>query len=128
MIAPAYIYREFPGCSQHGDREPRQSPAGSVSGEDTAGSLRWSRQLESRGQNIRGVGATHRGSSEDLQRDPLSLQLSTDLLMAFRELPKAEGRVTCEDADGIIPKGHTELAIGPDLTSQSGKRNSHSIR
>lgn len=79
-------------------------------------------------QNIRGGGATQRESLEDLRRDPLSLQLSTDLLMAFRELAKAEERVTCEDADGIIPKGHTEMATGPDLTSQSGKwHNSYSM-
>lgn len=33
-------------------------------------------------------------SSEDLQKVSSSLQLSTDLLMGFRELPKAEKRVT----------------------------------
>ena len=32
-------------------------------------------------------------SSKDLQRVPSSLQLSTDLLMDFRELPKAEERI-----------------------------------
>jgi len=49
--------------------------------------------------------------------------------MDFRELPKAEERVTGKAVDGIIPKAHTELGIGPDPTSHSGKHhNSYSIR
>lgn len=73
--------------------------------------------------------ATQKASSEDLQRIPLSLQLSTDLdlLMDFREQPKAKSHQ--KDVDGIISKDYTKLGVSPGSTGQNGKhRNSYSIK